>query len=476
MRVIFPIKDTDTQYLGAMTIASVLKQAGHEVFGCAANIDTLRGFLSDGKQTVLAFATPTTFCLDYLKLNRALKTEFSEVFSLFGGWHPTYAPDMIEEDGVDAVCIGEGEWATAELCEQLDAGTQPSGIMNLWIKQANGEVERNPPRPLMQDLDALPLPDRDFMVSGAPEYYYIIASIVTQRSCPFACSFCVNYAFNEMYKGQNPQKRRRSVDHVIRELLQIKAKGKLEFVKFEDSIFALHPDWIEEFSEKYAAEINVPFTCFVRAEVATPSMMGALRRAGAVSVALGVETGDEQLRTDVFNKKITDEQLRQAVATIKNAGLKIRTHNILGIPGQSIEADIKTMIFNAELKPDYAACGFLQPYPGTAIYDRYCKEGLIPADLESYLTSIPKSYIEPVFQFPDAKTLMQERNLLRLFAVGVNFPWTIPLIRRLIRLPLTGFYRLVYGGWKSFAYFFKLWPISAKQLLVLVKRSRRMAS
>jgi len=476
MRVIFPILDVDTQYTGAMTISSVLKAKGHTVCGVKADLDTLTPMLADGAPAILAFSTPTAFVLHYLELAASIKAQYPQTFCLFGGWHPTYAPELIEEAGVDAICIGEGELAMQKLCEQMDQGLAPAGISNLWIKKADGSIEKNPRAPLLQNLDELPLPDRSFMQSGQPEYYYIIASVVTQRSCPFNCTFCVNNAFNRLYQGENPHKRRRSVDHVIAELKEIKSHGKLEFVKFEDSIFTLHPEWIKEFADKYAREIAVPFTCFVRAETTTPEMMADIKRAGCVSVAIGVEVGDETVRSEVFSKRISDKQLHEAVRVIKDAGIKIRTHNILGIPGYDINTDLKTLALNAALKPDYAACGFLQPYPGTEVYDKYRQQGLVSRDLREYLKSIPTSYIEPALPLPDARATLQARNLQRLFAFTVNFPFLIPLTKRLINLPLTGCYRLIYGAWKSYAYFFKIWPVSPRQIITLLKRAKRMAS
>jgi len=459
-----------------MTISSVLKASGHGVCGIEAKPAAIYSLLDDRKPAIVAFTSPTCYLLPYLEMARQIKQAYPSVFTVFGGWHPTYAPDMVTLPGVDAVCIGEGEWAMLELCEQLDTGNRPSGIRNLWIRGNDGEVEKNELRPLIQDLDELPLPDRDFMLSGRPEYYYVIASVVTQRSCPYACSFCVNNAFNELYKNDQPHLRRRSVDHVIGELKQVKAEGKLEFVKFEDSIFTLHRDWIREFSEKYRRDIGVPFTCFVRAETATPDTIRDIRNAGAVSVSLGVEAGDENIRMDVFNKKISDEKLKQTVQLLHEEGLKIRTHNIVGIPGYGLDADLATMRLNAELKPAYAACGFLQPYPGTASYKTYLEQGLIPQDLFEYLESMPQSYIEPAMPLPEGRERLMTRNLQRLFAIGVSFPWAIPLVRFLIRLPLTGLYRFLYAGWKSFAYLFRIWPITLKQLPVLIKRAKRMAS
>jgi len=231
MRVLFPIVDVDTQYTGAMTISAVLKAEGHEVLGVEAKAQTVLSYLEDDKPAIIAFSVPTSMVLVYLDLIKEIKKQKPEIFCLMGGWHPTYAPELINEAGVDAICIGEGELAMKELCAQMDAGQFPSGISNLWIKRADGTVEKNKRAPLIQELDSLPLPDRKFMVSGQPEYYYVIASVVTQRSCPYACSFCVNNAFNRLYKGENPHKRRRSVDHVIAELEEIKSHGKIGICK-----------------------------------------------------------------------------------------------------------------------------------------------------------------------------------------------------------------------------------------------------
>ena len=70
----------------------------------------------------------------------------------------TPAEEMLEI--FDALCIGEGEYPGLELVEQLSEGKSPSGIMNLWIKQADG-IEKNPTRPFLQDMDELPFPDRE---------------------------------------------------------------------------------------------------------------------------------------------------------------------------------------------------------------------------------------------------------------------------------------------------------------------------
>jgi radical SAM superfamily enzyme YgiQ (UPF0313 family) len=471
-RVIFPIRDIETQYIGAMTISSFLKSKGYEVEAVEAEHGALAQKLRDGRFTVLAYTTPTVFVLDYLEINRRLKREFP-VFSLFGGWHPTYTPQMVEEEGVDAICVGEGEYATLELVQALERGESPRAIRNLWVKEG-GQIHKNPLRPLIEDLDALPYPDRSFLFRKASSYYEVIASIVTQRSCPFSCSYCVNNAYNRLY--DNPgRKRRRSVDNVIGELKQIKAKGHLEFVKFEDSIFITHPEWIREFAPKYAREIGVPFTCFARGELCTPEILTLLKQAGCASISMGVECGDDEMRRTLLNKHITSEQIVAAARMIKAHGIGIRTHSILGLPGCGIEDDFKTLALNVRCKPDYAADGLLQPYPGTQIYEYARERGLIEPDLQEFLRCLPTSYTDSAVRFKSPKEKRMAQNLVRLFPIGVGHPWLVPLIRQLIKLPPNPVFKWVYTGWKAWCYFFKVWPISTRNIWVLIKRYKKLS-
>lgn len=472
-RVIFPIRDIETQYIGAMTISSFLKSKGYEVEAVEAEHGALAQKLRDGRATVLAYTTPTVFVLDYLEINRRLKGEFPGLFSLFGGWHPTYTPQMVEEEGVDAVCVGEGEHATLELVQALERGESPRAIRNLWVKEG-GTVHKNPLRPLIEDLDALPYPDRSFLFTKASSYYEVIASIVTQRSCPFSCSYCVNNAYNRLY--DNPgRKRRRSVDNVIGELKGIKAKGQLEFVKFEDSIFITHPEWIREFAPKYAREIGVPFTCFARGELCTPEILTLLKQAGCASISMGVECGDDEMRRTLLNKQITSEQIVAAARMIKAHGIGIRTHSILGLPGCTIEDDFKTLALNVRCKPDYAADGLLQPYPGTQIYEYAKEQGLIEPDLQEFLRCLPTSYTDTAVRFKSPKEKRMAQNLVRLFPIGVGLPWLVPLIRQLIKLPPNPVFKWVYTLWKAWCYFFRVWPISTRNIWVLIKRYKKLS-
>ena len=151
MRILWPVIDLfkgDNQFIGIMTISSLLKQSGYYSEVVEADYKKIKAKLLENVPTVLAFSTPTIFAKTYVKLNRKLKEEF-QFFSAFGGPHPTFFSKMIEEDGVDGICRGEGEYAMLELVENLSNGKSVAHIENWWVKE-NGEIHKNPFRPLIQ--------------------------------------------------------------------------------------------------------------------------------------------------------------------------------------------------------------------------------------------------------------------------------------------------------------------------------------
>ena len=108
MRVLFVAENIrDDHHLGMMGISSILKQKGHCVEAIDARPSMIIEKLKHEAPTILAYSVSTFSVKRYLRINRIIK-QHASAFSVFGGLHPTAAPEMIEEDGVDAVCLGEG--------------------------------------------------------------------------------------------------------------------------------------------------------------------------------------------------------------------------------------------------------------------------------------------------------------------------------------------------------------------------------
>ncbi len=280
MRVLFVLEQVDYEPHGIMHLSSALKGAGHEV---ALAVDGLEDPLEVAKRfqpAIIGYSVITGSHRYYYELNRRLK-EGIEFFSVFGGPHPTFFPEMIEEEGVDGICIGEGEGAMVDLANALEDGDLALDIPNWWFK-VDGQVIRNPVRPYVADLDLLPLPDRDLVYAKDPiSRRSKIKHFISGRGCPYDCTYCFNHALFDLYRGKGKRFRQRSVDNVLEEIAQVKENYPLEFVVFFDDTFVLSLEWLREFAEKYPQRIGLPFFCNTRANLVTGEQVHLLKQAGA---------------------------------------------------------------------------------------------------------------------------------------------------------------------------------------------------
>ncbi|HUW13986.1 MAG TPA: cobalamin-dependent protein, partial [Anaerolineae bacterium] len=130
MRLLFVYDTIDNEPHGVMWISSLLKQHGHETKMVVATEQDPLEVAAEWQPDMLGYSVYTGTQKIYLELNRKLREVVPGALSVFGGPHPTFFPEMIEQDGVDGVCVGEGEYATLELLDALEAGTDPSGILS----------------------------------------------------------------------------------------------------------------------------------------------------------------------------------------------------------------------------------------------------------------------------------------------------------------------------------------------------------
>ncbi|NOZ95467.1 MAG: B12-binding domain-containing radical SAM protein [Acidobacteria bacterium] len=445
MLILWPIRQIEmehSQYPGIMVLSAFLKERGFPSEVVPADPASVSTRLREevGGRVILAYSTPTAHAAHFLALNREIKRRFPEALSVFGGAHPTYFPGVIEEDGVDIVCVGEGELALAELAEAIERNQDPSGIQNLWVKRG-GTIHRNPIRPLISDLDTLPVPDHLLFLRAARKPP-IHAIVMTGRGCPYSCTYCYNNAYKKLYAGKGRVVRRRSVDHVMKELRLLKDEG-CRFVRFMDDVFTVSADWIHEFSERYRREIGLPFSCLVRANMITADMARWLKEAGCHRIMMGIEAGNERLRNEVFKRKMSKEHILEAARVIRGAGLKLVTANILGIPGGSLEADWETVDLNIEARPSYASAALLQAFPGTEIHQMAEHMELLQEDNLDQISTGGFGF-SSALRYPDEKEHRQVENLHKFFPLLVWFPWLRPLVTRLITLPQNRLYEALY--------------------------------
>jgi anaerobic magnesium-protoporphyrin IX monomethyl ester cyclase len=441
-----------TDQLGFQEIASIpvlaaaARAAGHEcaLFEFGRNPQRSLQQVVDFAPDLLAYSV-TSFDVDrHLEIHRTIK-QHVRVPGVFGGPHPTFFPELIENEDVDIICRGEADLSFPQLLERLDSDARYD-TSNFSFRLPGGKVKHNDLAPLQVALDDLPFPDRDLLYTHSVFMARNpIKVFMAGRGCPFDCSYCFNHVFNDMYRGKGPVLRSKSVDYLLREIQEVRAKYPLTFVKFHDDIFGPRKEWLSEFAERYPREIGIPFLCYARPNMVSEEYCALLRQAGCYSVSMAIECGNEELRRQVLNRRIKDEQIITACERLHAEGIRVYTLNMVGLPGET-EADIlRTIELNREVRSDYADASILQPYPGTRITTLCQESGYLPVNTPHF----ESQYSDTLLTFtPEFK--QRVFVLHKLFAVMVDHPWLTRLLPLLYRLPgrrtlLNLAYRYYYG-------------------------------
>ena len=200
---------------------------------------------------VVGYSVMTGEHYDILEFNKILK-EKMKFISVMGGPHPTFNKTVIEEEGIDAICTGEGDIAFDEFINNIENKKEYWLTKSFYVKH-NGEIFKNGLGPLVDDLDDLPYPDRDLLYDADPSLAEVgLKSFIAGRGCPYKCSYCFNKQYNDNYKGLGKIIRARSPEKVIREIEGVLNKYPLNMVNMNDDVFMLKPNgWIKEFSKLY---------------------------------------------------------------------------------------------------------------------------------------------------------------------------------------------------------------------------------
>lgn len=393
--IVWPDVDSNARYelnLGICWIAAVLKQGGHKARLFHPRSFSAKSFLDEIKThgpEVVAFSTTTNQYSYAIKYASLLK-KHTNIPTVFGGFHPTLAPEsVISSPYVDIVCRGEGEYPMLELVNTIEKGESFDNIPNLWVKKKDGTIVKNGIRPLNEDLDALPFPDREFF--GQEEILDKNGGrfdVSIGRGCPFNCPYCCNSALREITRGKGTFLRFRSVDRVLKEIELSQKRYKIKEIHFQDDTFTCNKKWLSEFSKKFSEKLRIPFHISARVETIDSETVQLLKNAGCISITMGVETGNEELRKNILKRNMANKDFIRVFHMLKKAGIRTVALNMVGIPGETSATIKETIALNKLLDPNWMGVSIFNPYPLTALYD-LCKEKdyLTTSSLEGYAPS-----------------------------------------------------------------------------------------
>lgn len=396
MKVVFVCAEDEIP--GVCYLSAFLKEHGHEVnlvfdpkqfdrayirnlrlakfFGCERRKDNLEK-IGRIKPDLIGFSCTTAHYQWALDFAREVKRKFPKIPIIFGGVHPTLVPELVlSEKFVDFVCLGEGEMPLLELLEALKEGRKEFKIDNIWYKKGK-KIIRNPLRALLGNLDKLPHVDKGLFRDYLPEHYFTHSYFFTSRGCPFDCSFCGNERMKKIFSGLGKYVRRMSPERAVEELILIKEKYGARYILFEDDVFAVDINWLKIFVPLYQKKVGLPFTCFGHTHCLTPEMVKLLKSGGCNLLWFGVQSANEKIRREVFNRYETNEKIKKAAELCHKEKIKFMVDHILNIPYDTYEAIREAIYLYNEIRPEMVNCYRLLYFPKAKINEIALKAGMI---------------------------------------------------------------------------------------------------
>ncbi|MBN1593700.1 MAG: B12-binding domain-containing radical SAM protein [Candidatus Coatesbacteria bacterium] len=357
------------------------------------------------------------------QITKSIKAELKAPV-VWGGIHPTVIPDDCLNH-CDIVCVGEGEYPMLNLVRAMEKKEDIRGIKGFFFKE-NGKVIRNELEPLLLDLDSLPFQDFDYV-----DHYTIgkdgkslvrmdyeiqkdlfvnglrlgkglcFYQTMTTRGCPHACSYCCNYAFRKLFPGQKIL-RRRSDENVMQELELVKEKMPyIELIAFsDDSMTAVTEQVMKEFCEEYKRRIDLPFFVLVSPPTVTEKKCEYMVDAGMHVVEMGIQSGSDSTNK-MYRRSISNEQVVRAaeILNIHRDRIYPPVYDVILDNPFEVRSDVlKTIRLLLELPQPYIIQFFsLTFYPGTELWDRARKEGIVEDAIENvyrkYYHEFKKSFL-----------------------------------------------------------------------------------
>ncbi len=365
------------------------------------------------------------------RYSRAIKD--LPALKIAGGVGPTLSPeDFLANSGLDGVLSGEGEIAIDRLLSAIDSDRDIYGIDGFcWNR--NGKVLKNKPAMFVSDLSRLALPDYDIFGAEHVVGKNGAIAVMISRGCPYNCSYCCNHAIKKVYPSAKGYFRLMEETRAILLIENLLVKyPSAERIEFEDDLLIANKRWFENFSDLYRKQIGIPYRMNARPECVTSDIAKRLFESGCDIAYLGLESGNENFRRQSLNRQHGNEVIETAGKRLKEAGIRLFTFNMVGLPGETPEQMRDTLALNRKMNPDSGICTFFYPFAHTKLYDFCERNDLLPENeisstIHNYnlipsLRLPPKSFRTAVKVKNELTDLFLKRKIILKYAAIQNAP------------------------------------------------------
>jgi len=367
----------------------------------------------------------TSFYMDALEIAKIAKEVDPGIVVILGGAHATMDySEMIKEPDIDMIVRGEGEYTLLEYLKDPDR----TDILSTVIKKDKRIIE-NDPRPVIEDLDSLPLPDYDALnmdfYLGRTKRGLVsrflnqpVGSIVSSRGCPYNCIFCSTCKVFKKFRG-------RSAKSVVDEIeLLVKRYGVRE-IAFHDDCFIASKDRVADIcGQILARRIKVRWSVPPGFNVwlADEELLRLMVKSGLFRANFPIETGSPET-LKFIRKPVTLVRAKDIIKKCNDMGIYTTGNFIIGFPFET-KKDIDMtadFIYNSGL--DAASVLICQPQKGSDLFNIYKEEGLLTGAPERGSTFGTTQYDTKYFKAEELN-IMRREILRRFFDMRIRSLFT----------------------------------------------------
>jgi len=411
--------------MGILYLATSLSENNYEVslldqFARGYSINQTLKWIKNEDPDILGFSTITTAGtgITSSQIAKEVKEKINpNIKILFGNYHATFNDTRIlnKYPFIDACVRGEGERTMVEIAEKLEKGKNFEDIRGVTYRN-DDRVIRNEDRPLIENLDELPFPNRELLgnveyksrVEGLDMALGKFTSAISSRGCAYRCSFCSSSRFWNKWRPRSPE-------NIVEELSLLDDQG-YENLLWVDDNFTINKKRIMKLSNLIRKEkIDIKWMAEGRVTQSSKELLTAMKLMGCKVISYGIESGSQRV-LDWYNKQINLNQVYNAIKTSKKVGFDIVIGNfILGAPIETREEIIQTLNLSLKLDIDFPQFHILGIIPGNWIWDQMVKEKKINPDdcweVGTAVLSIPLSELMEGIRITYRKFMQRPRYI-----------------------------------------------------------------
>lgn len=390
-------------------LASILQRNGInvEVIDCSPlkmGWQSLRKLLEEEKPDIVGVGdSESLYCYEAIRVLETAKEVVPGVITIAGGAHfSNLVQESLQGCPIDFIVKGEGEYSLLELVKEIEK-TNPdfARVKGIAFRQ-DGQIVETSPRPLIENLDELPMPAYELMAMqeyGKARFLFSPGGITIHhsRGCTNSCKFCiwwVQMAERKLENGKvslHPTWRTKSVERTVEEIKILYYKYQKKFMIFVDDSWNISQSWNEEFAERILKEnIKIRWYAFMRADlILRDEKAGIFKKlvdSGLSHISIGVERADDADLRAIGKNCYSQDMTRECMYILKHKYPQVfrQATFIVGVRSETRDSILRQVEYAKEIAADYPAFHPLTPVPGTEVWREAKEKGWLEIEDFNY--------------------------------------------------------------------------------------------